>query len=947
MHVTNHAELYEYVAHHVLKDPERFELNDSATIVIVTYNSAGTIVACLDSVKKTLRGKDEVIIVDNASADHTLSLVRDLIPESPQLKLIPNKSNRGYAAAANQGARAGKNPVIAFLNPDTIVTPNWLQRLAFHLQPDGVAATGPLSNGAAGLQKVTSYLPEEIANTTDINEIISMLWKSYPHRSKFANLLIGFCLMIKRSIYDSVGGLDETLFLGNDDLDLCWRLRLAGYELAVAMDTIIFHKGQESFKSSPESTTAGLVQESTDYLFYKLHRHYGAGKVPSSQELWDMDWFQPSCRFIENHALTSIIILTCDQLEFTRLCIDSIFKYTNSPFELIVIDNGSKDGSIDYLSHLTRSNSACLRIKLIVNQDNMGFAKGCNQGLAASRGEYLLLLNNDVVVTPQWLPTLVKAFESDDRRGIVGPMTNYASGPQLLVDPGYDVNTLAGLDEFAISWSKKNRDQIESCSRVVGFCMLIKRAVVDKIGGLDGRYGLGNFEDDDFCIRARLAGYTGGIVKDCFVHHFGGRTFWGNNLNYEERLKNNWELFKQKWEIPSHAPLGRTYELSLPSKGFDQSEHYIALDSDDPPDAEKYDLPLDQGASKVGLADQGSLSLKNYCLSVNGNNQFKLLDKLTKDNADPPYMAILEDVAVIGPLLLHHSGNGGMKAVNIEEDKVSKDFGGAASGRTCDHVFSQCGARKTGSYLMLWGLRTDNFWHWMMEALAKVVMAHACGFNGYYIVPPKYSQSGFIRESLELIGIHPDRLCVYDGQPWRVERLFLPQHIDGNHQLCKYPFIIDHLRSMLMKSLTPTRHSYDRIYIARGNPNLTRRILNETQLLEILFKFGFQRVLMENHSLKDQIAISAGAKFLVAPHGAGAVHCLFMPAESTVVELFPTTYINPCMLPVIDRLRHRYFMIPSSHLKVSESDDYEASLFSLEVTLKRELSQTKTNQRTY
>jgi GT2 family glycosyltransferase len=909
---------------------------NGATIVIVTYNSAQTILECLRSVENSLRPNDNVVLVDNRSNDRTLDLIRDFILHRAQYGLIENHANLGYAAAANQGALAGSNPYIVFLNPDTIVTPHWLDQLVFHLQVENNAAVGPVSNCVAGLQKAAIHLPEAIEPNIDPQSIIAMLWRKHQRQCIPTKLLVGFCLMIKRHVFDEVGGLDDKLFLGNDDLDICWRLTLAGYQLVVAKDTMVFHKGQESFKSELKSTTDELVQESTDYLYYKLMKYYGAGNVPSAKQLWGMDWFRPSCRFEENLPLTSIVILTCDQLDYTRQCLNSIFARTDSPFELIIVDNGSRDGTVDYLSSLSRSDSACLRIKLIENKENQGFAKGCNQGLAEARGDYLLLLNNDVVVTTGWLSRLVGALQNNNRLGFVGPMSNYVSGPQWVSKPSYNVRTLEGLEQFAALTASRHCGQVIRCSRIVGFCLLIKKAVIDTIGGLDSRYGLGNFEDDDFCLRALLAGFQGGIVKDCFVHHFGGRTFFGNNLHYEEQLKKNWSLFKEKWKIPPGTPLGPKYQVPLESMKFDPEAHVVPIDKHGSLKGSQIVHRSPTASSGTEAGTRGATSLQEYCHGLNGNGRWLTLDPLSKANQKAPYMVILDDVSIIGPLLLHHGPQGRLRAIHIEQDKVSDDFCGSSAGLSADPILPEHGTMRRGSYLLLWGLRTDNFWHWTMEILIKVIMARACGFNGYYIVPPRFNHPGFIRESLEILGISPDRVCVYDGQPWRVEQLYLPQHIEGMYHIAQYPVLIDQLRSMLLDPCTAQSYSFDRIYLARENEKQGRRVINETQLMDILFRFGFSRIVMERFSLKDQIAIAAGANCIVAPHGAGMVHCIFMPPRSTVIELFPTTYINPCMLPVVEYLEHRYFMIPSSHLSVGANDDFEAYLQAVEVTLKRE-----------
>lgn len=300
-------------------------------------------------------------------------------------------------------------------------------------------------------------------------------------------------------------------------------------------------------------------------------------KAPTAQKLCRGDESSNKCDFDEARRLTSMIILTFNQLDYTRQCVESVFAYTRSPFELIIIDNGSTDDTIDYISSLERSNTACIRIKLIANPKNLGFANGCNQGIAEARGEYLLLLNNDVVVTPNWLSRLLSVMDNRPSVGLVGPMTNYVSGPQLVQAPDYELKSLHGLNRFAQDYAERYTGQAIARGRIVGFCMLIRRSVIEKIGGLDWQYGLGNFEDDDFCLRAHLAGFHAVIAKDCYVHHFGGRTFFGNKIDYNQRMEHNWQVFKQKWNIQSDTPLGSKYCVPLPTEGFDVDKHFIPL----------------------------------------------------------------------------------------------------------------------------------------------------------------------------------------------------------------------------------------------------------------------------------------------------------------------------------------------------------------------------------
>jgi GT2 family glycosyltransferase/predicted TPR repeat methyltransferase len=241
--------------------------------------------------------------------------------------------------------------------------------------------------------------------------------------------------------------------------------------------------------------------------------------------------------------ITSIIILTWNQLPLTQACFTSIAAHTPEPYELIVVDNGSSDGTVEWLKKQAATDT---RIRLIENSINKGFAAGCNQGIRAARGEYLLLLNNDTVVTPGWLSGLHEVLARYSDTGIVGPMTNSASGIQVVADTGYA--SLSELPAWSAAFRENNRYRIIPQRRIVGFCMLFRQELIKKTGLLDESFGSGNYEDDDLCLRAELAGYRNLIAGDVFIHHEGGATFSGNCLDRGEKNRANRIIFKQKWD---------------------------------------------------------------------------------------------------------------------------------------------------------------------------------------------------------------------------------------------------------------------------------------------------------------------------------------------------------------------------------------------------------------
>lgn len=263
--------------------------------------------------------------------------------------------------------------------------------------------------------------------------------------------------------------------------------------------------------------------------------------VPSSEdaEEFHVEEYAVTARTVLHfpRELTSVVIVTHNQWEYTRQCLDGIRMRTDEPIEIIVVDNASTD---DTVSRLRERGD----VLLIENATNRGFPAAANQGISAARGAYVLLLNNDVVVTTGWLRRLLDAFACDSNLGLVGPCSNCVSGEQR-IEVGY--NELSSLDGWAWGWSKRHRGEKTLTDRLVGFCLLIRREVVDAVGLLDERFGVGCFEDDDFCRRALLAGYRAAIVWDSFVHHFGSRTFLGSGVPFAGILEENRRRYLEKW----------------------------------------------------------------------------------------------------------------------------------------------------------------------------------------------------------------------------------------------------------------------------------------------------------------------------------------------------------------------------------------------------------------
>lgn len=245
---------------------------------------------------------------------------------------------------------------------------------------------------------------------------------------------------------------------------------------------------------------------------------------------------------IRKPRLVSIIIPAFNQLEYCRQCVASVLMHTTYPYRLILVDNGSTDGVGDFFDSVPDA--------VVVHAGkNLGFAGGVNLGLERAEG-HVLLLNSDTITPRGWLERLVAALDADPRIGMVGPMSNCVSGSQQI-----DGLTLSQMDEinaFSEELSRRNAGQLRDVARLVGFCLLIREETAAKVGRFDDTYGVGNFEDDDYCLRVLRAGYRLCVAEDCFVFHYGGRTFLGMGVvddTWRALIAQNEKTFHEKWAV--------------------------------------------------------------------------------------------------------------------------------------------------------------------------------------------------------------------------------------------------------------------------------------------------------------------------------------------------------------------------------------------------------------
>jgi GT2 family glycosyltransferase len=352
---------------------------------------------------------------------------------------------------------------------------------------------------------------------------------------------------------------------------------------------------------------------------------------------WNFRGKQLEALVAEKTPLISVVLLCYNNIEYTKECLkyyDTLTRYPNN--ELVIVDNMSTDGSREFLKEylMEKTNN----IRLVANSKNYGFSGGNNKGLEMCRGDYIVMLNNDTCPLDSWLYELVKPIIRDKKIGLVSPQTN-----EIGNEGKFFIN-FSGIEDLRLKvkeYNNRNELGLLDVTNVAFFCVAMSREIYEKIGPMDNMYGIGWFEDDDYCYRVKKDGYKIVINKNSFIYHKGSATMNIIPDNKKELFDRNKNYYQDKFNITwtPHIYSIKKYNIYCSDTIIEsvlKKDKFLVLNSDTSKNSNIYDFYISSNGRNINSAIKYNtlVDFKYTKLEYNSSIGKKVLDIGNKDILD-------------------------------------------------------------------------------------------------------------------------------------------------------------------------------------------------------------------------------------------------------------------------------------------------------------------------
>jgi GT2 family glycosyltransferase len=247
----------------------------------------------------------------------------------------------------------------------------------------------------------------------------------------------------------------------------------------------------------------------------------------------------------------SIIIPCFNAVNYTKQCIESILINTDISYELILINNGSTDDTKTYFNFLKKElkpSKYLKKVTILQFKNNLGVAKSLNLGISKSVGKYVCYLNNDIIVTKEWLSKAAKAFKIDTKIAAVGTMFNKLQDKNFIKLVEKDKSV---IDKISKALDILNHGKIKQANTIHGMCMLIKKNVFKKLGFFNENFYPCFGEDIEFCERLKKNGYKIVDAADVFIFHYWHRSVKSKQFDKKYKsIRTVITTHQKKYSIP-------------------------------------------------------------------------------------------------------------------------------------------------------------------------------------------------------------------------------------------------------------------------------------------------------------------------------------------------------------------------------------------------------------
>lgn len=447
----------------------------------------------------------EVIVVDDGSTDESVAVARRYPVTVVELE------RGGVCRVRNRGADLAKAPYLIFLDADDRLPPNYasLCLVALEAAPKNVAYVyTPMDRFGAETGRFAS--------------------RAFDARALTRGNFVHVSALVRRDVFLNVGGFDPALRLGYEDYDLWLRMLDRGYEGLFVADVALEYRRHATSRNTLSDAQLALLRRQLMVrypgLFWRqiaLHPLAVTGTW-LAQRFGDGDDSEAPPAPVEPPTSVarpdiSVILVNWNSKDDLAACLRSLEAQSQSGFDVVVVDNGSKDGSVEMVRETFP------KVTLLATGENLGFAEGCNRGIAVARGEWVAMLNNDAVADPEWIAELRRAVaEGGPRLGMVQSKIVFREKRDRTNSTGVLLFANAtAIDRHYDAPVEQANDPAEIFCTSAG-AALYRRRMLDETrlstGYFDRTFFM-YFEDVDLGWRCRLAGWDAVYVPSAVVHH--------------------------------------------------------------------------------------------------------------------------------------------------------------------------------------------------------------------------------------------------------------------------------------------------------------------------------------------------------------------------------------------------------------------------------------------